>query len=397
MWFVVHEVYHLKWNYKIKYLPVNGTLRVGGGAWPIRREARLTSRACLPSQRTCYCGAVSKIRLLVYCGYSFVHIICCLFCSFIFCLLVLCYIAHHWIFLRRTVNKSPFIYFYGSSHHFVLFSGPKTSRSRSASVYCITFGGSSGMATRKKAPKGKDLVCVPKQRTLLKRMLHGTRWGHHRKRRHQWGFQVPRASQAHPIPVKAAWWASWESFLMRSSKGRTGTFGSSEGYETPFCRQSGLHQWLQVIPGACGWNFRLLCHGEYPQTMHQFNLLIHHQELLLSRVCHLVERRCRCQFYRRGMTSRAIFGDLSDWPGPGDGQERSGAVGWCHCWRDKRWRRTSRWMIKQTITTTWKMRFCRNSTFHQRLTVNDSEQQQHQKGSLRQKRIIVCEISTSAG
>ncbi len=39
--------------------------------------------------------------------------------------------------------------------------------------------------------------------------------------------------------------------------------------------------------------------------------------------CHLVERRCRCQFYRRGMTSRAIFGDLSDWPGPGDDQERS--------------------------------------------------------------------------
>ncbi len=29
----------------------------------------------------------------------------------------------------------------------------------------------------RKRQKGKDLVCVPKQRTLLKRMLHGTRWG----------------------------------------------------------------------------------------------------------------------------------------------------------------------------------------------------------------------------
>ncbi len=127
MWFVVHEVYHLKWNYKTKYLPVNGTLRVGGGAWPIRREARLTSRACLPSQRTCHCGAVSKIRPLVYCGYSFVHIICCLFCSFIFCLLVLCYIAHHWIFLRRTVNKSH-LSFTSTGQAIILFCFPDLKR-----------------------------------------------------------------------------------------------------------------------------------------------------------------------------------------------------------------------------------------------------------------------------
>ncbi len=95
--------------------------------------------ACLPSQQTCYCGAVSKIKPLVYCGYSFVHIICCLFCSFIFCLLVLCYIAHHWIFLRHTVNKSH-LSFTSTGQAIILFCfpEPKTSRSRSASVYCIT-------------------------------------------------------------------------------------------------------------------------------------------------------------------------------------------------------------------------------------------------------------------
>ncbi len=83
--------------------------------------------ACLPSQRTCYCGAVSKIRPLVYCGYSFVHIICCLFCSFIFCLLVLCYIAHHWIFLRRTVNKSH-LSFTSMGQAIILFCFPDLKR-----------------------------------------------------------------------------------------------------------------------------------------------------------------------------------------------------------------------------------------------------------------------------
>ncbi len=98
------------------------------GAYDFKwRSTKFTSRACLPSQRTCYCGAVSKIRPLVYCGYSFVHIICCLFCSFIFCLLVLCYIAHHWIFLRRTVNKSH-LSFTSTGQAIILFCFPDLKR-----------------------------------------------------------------------------------------------------------------------------------------------------------------------------------------------------------------------------------------------------------------------------
>ncbi len=54
-------------------------------------------------------------RHLVYSGYVFVHIIGCLFCSFIFVCWYfaiffgtehLCKYFYHWIFLRRTVNKS---------------------------------------------------------------------------------------------------------------------------------------------------------------------------------------------------------------------------------------------------------------------------------------------------
>ncbi len=112
---VVHEVYHLKWDYKIKYLPVNGTLRVEGGAWPIRREARLTSSGLFTKSANMLLrcrkqNETSSILWILVCTYYLLFIL-----FFYFCLLVLCYIcltehlckySHHWIFLRRTVNKS---------------------------------------------------------------------------------------------------------------------------------------------------------------------------------------------------------------------------------------------------------------------------------------------------
>lgn len=48
---------------------------------------------------------------------------------------------------------------------------------------------------------------------------------------------------------------------------------------------------------------------------------------------------------------------------------------------------------KQMTTTTYKI-FCRNSTLRRRLTANGSRQQQ-KRGSLQQKHIIFCVISTS--
>ncbi len=109
---VVHEVYHLKWDYKIKYLPVNGTLRVGGGAWPIRREARLTSSGLFTKSANVLLRCrkqnyTSCILWILVCTYYLLFIL-----FFYFCLLVLCYIFLYifiyflFIFLRRTVNKS---------------------------------------------------------------------------------------------------------------------------------------------------------------------------------------------------------------------------------------------------------------------------------------------------
>lgn len=78
---VLCEVYGLKWECKIKYLPANGTLQVGGGAWPIRREARLRMSGLFTKSASVllWCRATVDTRLCILFVVYFVLLFICLF------------------------------------------------------------------------------------------------------------------------------------------------------------------------------------------------------------------------------------------------------------------------------------------------------------------------------